>query len=409
MHGESSKASLGASCPSDEENGRMSFDQRGGVSDNMQAVLKMGEYARSRMSGNVLAVTGSAGKTTVVAMLAHALSAWGDVGKSHHNANLPAGVAWNLASIPWDTPHVVLELAVGKMAISARMARPRVAVFTNVLPAHLGERSTVADIARTKSAIFLGMAPGGKAVLNRDMQEWHTVHDAAQRQKLDIWTYGTSDECMCQLLRYDAAGRQAHVRIKDREISFPIGAAGYHMALNGLAVLAAVSALGHPLEPAIAQLGSFAALPGRGEEISLSLDGRRLTVIDDAYNANPGSMRAALARLGDYEGGRRRIAVLGEMAELGPGAAAYHTELAGFIQDRSIDEVHVVGELYADFWKALSPALRGSHAGSRQVLSEILRERLADGDVVLFKGSHSTGMHELVARLKKSADDGAVV
>jgi UDP-N-acetylmuramoyl-tripeptide--D-alanyl-D-alanine ligase len=378
------------------------------VMDNMQAVLAMGDYARSRMTGSVLAVTGSAGKTTVVAMLAHALSPWGNVGKSHHNANLPAGVAWNLASIPWDTPHVVLELAIGKMAISARMARPKVAVFTNVLPAHLGEKSTVTDIARTKSAIFLGMAPGDTAVLNRDMLEWDTVHDAACRRKLDIVTYGVSEECMCQLLCYDAASRQAHARIRNREVSFRIGAAGSHMALNGLAVLAAISALGHPLEPAIDQLESFAALPGRGEEIHLSLDGRHLTVIDDAYNANPGSMRAALARLGDHEGGRRRIAVLGEMAELGPGGATYHTELAAFIQDRSIDEVYVTGELYSDFWKSLSPSLRGFHAESRQALKEILRERLADGDAVLFKGSHSTGMHELVEWLKKNADDSAL-
>ncbi|MFK3777611.1 Mur ligase family protein [Agrobacterium sp. NPDC089420] len=377
------------------------------VADGMRAVLSLGEYARDHMAGNVLGVTGSAGKTTVVAMLAHALSAWGPVGKSHHNANLPAGVAWNLASIPWDTPHVVLELAIGKMAISARMARPKVAVFTNILPAHLGETSTVLDIARTKSAIFLGMAAGDTAVLNRDMLEWDTVHDAARRRGLDILTYGASDDCAFRLLRYDAVNGRAYARIKGREMSYCVGAAGRHMALNGLAVLAAVSALGHPLDPAIALLESFSALPGRGEEIRLSLDGRWLTVIDDAYNANPGSMRAALDRLNDHGGGGRRIAVLGEMAELGPGSAAYHTELAALLRASSIDRVYAVGDLYADFWSALSPPLRGAHVGSRQALKDILRERLEDGDVVLFKGSHSAGMHELVAWLKKSADGSA--
>ncbi|WP_338149516.1 Mur ligase family protein [Agrobacterium pusense] len=379
------------------------------VADAVRAVLAMGDYARSRMTGNVLAVTGSAGKTTVVSMLAHALSPWGDVAKSRHNANLPAGVAWNLASIPWETPHVVLELAVGKMAVSARMARPKVTVFTNVLPAHLGEKSTVADIARTKSAIFLGMAPGDKAVLNRDMLEWDTVHEAAQRRKLDVISYGTSKECTCQLLHYDPGSQQAHARIGEREISFRVGAAGSHMALNGVAVLAAVTALGHPLEPAIAQLENFTALPGRGEEIHLALGGRQLTVIDDAYNANPGSMRAALLRLGDHQGGKRRIAVLGEMAELGPDAAAYHNELAGVVGGIPIDKVYVAGELYAGFWASISPSLHGRHVASRQALKEILREDLSDGDVVLFKGSHSTGMHELVTWLKKNADTSAPV
>ena len=377
------------------------------VEDGSRAILDMGDYARRQMTGNVLGVTGSAGKTTVVAMLAHALSAWGDVGKSHHNANLPAGVGWNLASMAWNTPHVVLELAVGKMAVSARMARPRVAIFTNVLPAHLGRNSTVADIARTKSGIFLGMYPGDVAVLNRDMLEWDTVHDAARKRGLDIMTYGTTDDCAFQLIRYNAADGLTHARIEGREISYRVGAVGQHMALNSLAVLAAVASLGHPLQPAIAQLESFAALPGRGEEICLSLNGRRLTVIDDAYNANPGSMRAALDRLNDHGDGRRRVAVLGEMAELGPGAASYHTELAVSLRESSINQVYVAGDLYSEFWDELSPELKGAYVHSRQVLKDILREKLQDGDVVLVKGSHSAGMHELVAWLKKSADGSA--
>lgn len=374
------------------------------VDNGMRAVLALGNYARSQMSGTVLGVTGSAGKSTVVSMLAHALSSWGRVGKSHHNANLPTGVAWNLASIPWDTPHVVLELAVGKMGVSARMARPKVAVFTNILPAHLDESSTISDIAKTKSAIFLGMAPGDKAVLNRDMLEWEIVHNAARSRGLDIVTYGTSDGCAFQLTRYDAGSGDACAHIEGGDITYRVGAAGRHMALNGLAVLAAFSALGYPLEAAIAKLRSFSALPGRGEETSLSLDGRRLIVIDDAYNANPGSMRAALERLNDHEGGGRKIAVLGEMAELGPGVSGYHTELATVLKESSIDRVYVIGNLYEDFWRALPASLRGKKVGSSDALKGVLRKELEDMDVVLFKGSNSAGVHEMVDWLKTNAD-----
>lgn len=370
------------------------------VADGAEAVLAMGRYARARINGTVLAVTGSAGKTTTVAMLAHALLSRGEVAKSSRSANLANGVACNLASMPWDAPHVVLELAVGRMAVSARIARPHVALFTNILPAHLCDTKTVTDIATTKSAIFLGMPPGAIAIINRDMLEWNIVEDAARRRGLTIVTYGTSADCAFRLLDYDPRSGTARACIDGRDIDFRVGAAGRHMAMNGLAVLATISALGHPLEPAIAQLESFEALPGRGEELVLTLDARRITVIDDAYNANPGSMRAALERLSEGPCDGRRIAVLGQMAELGPQAASYHTELAALMDACRIDRVYAIGELYADFWEQLSPARKGTYAQSRRELRTVLDRELADGDAVLLKGSNSAQIHELVEWMK---------
>ncbi|MFD1960915.1 Mur ligase family protein [Novosphingobium panipatense] len=145
------------------------------VKDTGDAILSLGRYARERMSGKVVAVTGTAGKTTTVAMLAQALSAFGTVGQTRFNANLPHGVAWNLASVPWDAPHTVLELAIGRMEQNARLASPDIAIFTNILPAHLEYHRDLATIAARKSRIFSGMKPGGIAILNRDMAEWHHV------------------------------------------------------------------------------------------------------------------------------------------------------------------------------------------------------------------------------------------
>ncbi|MEX4007614.1 UDP-N-acetylmuramoyl-tripeptide--D-alanyl-D-alanine ligase [Neoaquamicrobium sediminum] len=373
------------------------------VPDCDEAVLAMGRYARTRMTGKVLGVTGSSGKTTAVAMLAHALSAHGTVAKSAHNANLPHGVGWNLASIPWDTQHIVMELAIGRMAVSARMARPQVAIFTNIAPAHLNETSTVTDVARTKSAIFLGMSPGDVAVINRDMIEWETVRAAAESRSLRIVHYGEHADCAFRLVSHDASDGSVKTSIEGREISYRVGAAGRHMAMNSLAVLAAVSALGYPLEPAIAKLQTFAPLPGRGQICDLSLGGRKLTVVDDAYNANPGSMEAAFDQLNDYPGARRRVAVLGQMAELGPQSPMFHTQLAKLIEDRAIDRVYVTGELYQDFWRTLPRSRKGLYLGSLDAMKEVLEEQLADGDVVLVKGSNSTRMYEIVAWLKEMA------
>ncbi|MFC5610349.1 UDP-N-acetylmuramoyl-tripeptide--D-alanyl-D-alanine ligase [Variovorax soli] len=371
------------------------------VPDSGEAILAMGRYARAQMKGKVMAVTGSAGKTTTVAMVADALTAYGDTAKSSHNANLPHGVSWNIASVNWATRHVVMEVAVGKMKISAQIVQPNIAIFTNVQSAHLGSHSTITDIARTKSLIFQGMTPGSVAILNRDMLEWETVHSAAIERGLKVVHYGTTPESDLQLIEYVAADGEVRARIHGKEISYKLAATGMHAALNSLAVLAAVAALGYTLEPAIEKLSHFAALPGRGEALELTFNGRRITVCDHAYNANPGSMKAALEHLRDIRTDSRRIAVLGEMRELGPNAEEFHTQLERVVADCGIDAIYAVGSLYTEFWQRLPAERRGHHASSLEELKIALQRGLADGDVVLFKGSNSTGIHRIVAWIKE--------
>ncbi|TKT55951.1 UDP-N-acetylmuramoyl-tripeptide--D-alanyl-D-alanine ligase [Rhizobium sp. LC145] len=374
------------------------------VRDTDEAILGMGRHARDQMTSTVLAVTGSAGKTTTVAMLAHVLSIWEDTPSSSHSANLPHGVAWNLASMPRQTRFVVLELAIGRMGQSSRLARPHLSLVTNILPAHLGENSTLKDIALTKSAIFSGMAPGGVAVLNRDMLEWETVHSAAVARNQKVVHYGTTRESAFQLLEYDTADQRALASIAGKKIEYRMAAAGKHMALNGLAVLAAVSALGLPIEPAVKQLECFSPLPGRGEEFEIVLAGRRVAVIDDAYNANPGSMAAALENLASRITQGRKIAVLGEMAELGPGAPKYHSDLALLVKRLDIDRFYCIGKLYEDFFHALPSHRQGYLTTSLDDLRMKLTSGVSCGDTLLFKGSHSTEMHKLVASLKQDAN-----
>ncbi len=366
------------------------------VENPQQAVLDMARYARQRMKGRVLGVTGSAGKTTMVAMMAHVLRAFGEVSQTSHNANLPLGVAWNLASMNWAAAHAVVELSIGRMAQSAELARPDLAIFTNVLPAHLEHHKSVRQIARLKSRIFLGMAPGAVAILNRDMEEWETVHAAAEARGLRVIHYGKSGECDCRLLSYDAVDGSVTAAIAGRPVSYQLGAAGEHMALNSIAALAAVTALGHSADAVLGRLASFEPVSGRGKQFESSVAGKRISVIDEAYNANPGSMKAALQLLGTKTRAIRRIAVLGEMAELGPDARSYHTQLAPLIVANGIDTVHAVGELYDDFWERLPPQCRGCRAASAEDMRQFLPDHLKPGDCVLFKGSHSTGIHRLI-------------
>lgn len=371
------------------------------VEDTDRALFSLGTFARDQFAGKVVGVTGSAGKTTVVAMLSHALEAYGKVQHSVHNANLPHGVAWNLASFERDANYIVLEMAVGRMGQSARIARPQVAVFTNIQPAHLGENSTIRDIARTKAAIFKGMNKGDIAVINRDMLEWETVHSAAKSAGLRIVHYGRTENSEFRLIDYSPETRMVRASSPLGELYYRLEAPGMHMALNSLAVLASIAASEDDITPAIATLDSFKALPGRGENLDLLLDGKPVRIIDDAYNANPGSMAAALERLQLEPTTGRRIAVLGQMAELGPKEVDFHNGLAQPVNDSQIDKIYAVGPLFEQFWEQLLPEKRAMHAQQLEQLKPCLLNELNPGDTILFKGSNSTKIHELVAWLKE--------
>ncbi|SEJ60808.1 UDP-N-acetylmuramoyl-tripeptide--D-alanyl-D-alanine ligase [Sphingobium sp. AP50] len=370
------------------------------VPDCDAAMLALGRHARERSAGKLIGVTGSAGKTTMVAMLARALRPWGRVGETRMNANLPHGIAWNLASIPWDTPHVVMEMAIGRMKQNAQLTRPDIAVFTNIAAAHLEFHRDLATVARRKSAIFEGMTPGGTAILNADMAELPLVRALAQAHDLHVVTYGEGADADFRLL--DRQDVQLTVQTPAGRIDYPLQAPGRHMALNSVAVLATLSTLSLDAGRGVAALADFRPLAGRGEELRLTIGGRHIRLIDEAYNANPASMGAALELLGTQIGGRR-IALLGEMLELGPDAADYHGALAPLIADQGIDRVHVMGGFYTAFWATLPMACRGLYADHVDQLFDHVMAGVQDGDILLIKGSHGSGLHALVARLKAQA------
>ncbi len=375
------------------------------VRDNGDAVLALGRYARSMMRGKLIGVTGSAGKTTMVAMLAQALRPWGKVGTSRLNANLPHGIGWNLASIAWDTPHVVMELAIGRMKQNAALARPDVAVFTNIAAAHLEFHHDLATVARRKSAIFEGMAAGATAILNADMAELARVRALALARGLNIVSYGEAPRADIRLI--SRKGNFLEAETPSGRMGYHLAAPGRHMAVNSLAVLATLHALSLQPHRGMSALEGFRPLAGRGDVAALCVQGKRILLIDEAYNANPASMAAALELLGAQAGGRR-VAILGEMLELGPGAEGYHADLAPLATGLSIDVVHVVGPLYARFCADLPPRHRGIHAPDLATLHARWPELIRDGDIVLVKGSHGSGVHEIVRAIQAEADTTAM-
>ncbi|GAB3345457.1 Mur ligase family protein [Marilutibacter aestuarii] len=377
-----------------------------GVDDRKHAVLAMGEYARSRMAGQVLGVTGSSGKTTTVAMLADVLACYGPTNRTRHNANLPPGIAWNLASMAWDARFTVLEMAVGRMGQGARLARPDVAVVTNVTAAHLRYHGSVDEVARRKSRIFSGMRPGGLAVLNADLPQCSIFASQAARYGLRILRYGRAAGADVRLLDYDAATGRVRARVTGREFAYRLGAPGGHMAMNSLACLAALSGMGLELDAALPALAAFRPLPGRGEVSDLEVDGKRLRLIDDAYNANPASMTAALALVRDSTTplpGGRRVLVLGDMRELEPEAEALHASLADAVRGVGSERVLLCGPYMATLQEALGDACNLDWFADVESLGEVLPDLLRDGDLVLVKSSAGTRLSELVGLLRANA------
>lgn len=365
-----------------------------------RAVLDIGNYARHQLLSRVVGVTGSSGKTTTVAMLAQTLSAYGSAAQTMNNANLPKGIAWNIASVPWDSDYVVLEMAIGSMPLNAQMVQPDVAVFTNVAPAHLEYHKTTDEIARKKSQIFSHMKAGGYAVINRDMTQWPIVEQAARERLLRIISYGEHEQADIRLTGFQPDQGLITVQMAEETLSFTVSAGGKHLALNALACLGVLKALELPSDAGLAVLDHFKPVSGRGESRCVTVSGARVEIINDAYNANPLSLSMALENFNAQRCQGKKRLVLGDMLELGPDSAHYHASVVPDIVRCQADKIYLVGEEMVK----LADSLREQQCDvqcfeSLESLQSTLTTELRDQDSILFKSSNGIGLQQVVRSL----------
>ena len=375
------------------------------VEDTTIALADLGRAARQRSSARICCVTGSVGKTGTKDALALALGVSGRTASSAGNLNNHWGAPLSLARMPADTEYGVFELGMnhaGEIRPLSQLARPHVAIITNVAPAHLAFFDDLAAIADAKAEIFDGVEPDGVAVLNRDNPFFERLADRARQAGVtSIIGFGVDGAADVRLLAYEPGDSEAIVRTRifDYEISYRLSAVGEHWATNSLAVLAAVAALGADVERAADALQQAHPGPGRGQRHTVSLPGGDFEVIDDSYNASPVSMRAALRALADSTATGRRIAVLGDMLELGATAHALHEELAAEVLAAGVDFTFTAGDHMAAMHQALPPQRRGRHADGSQALSPDVLACVRPGDVVLVKGSLGSRMALIVDAL----------
>lgn len=378
------------------------------VADTLAGLQALGAAGRARFAGRAVAVTGSVGKTTTKEMLRVALAAFGPTHAAAASHNNHWGVPLTLARLPRDAAFAVAEIGMnhaGEIAPLARLVRPQVAIITAVERAHVGHLGSIEAIAVEKASILSALPPGGAAVLPADSPLLPLLRAAAGEARVLLFGRAAGAAVRLLDLAADADGSDVVARIDGADIRFRVPAPGAHMAMNALATLAAVQALGLDAARAAAALAGFAPVGGRGARRRIPFGGGEVLLLDESYNASSASVRAALEVLA-LQPATRRIAVLGDMLELGAEGPAEHSALVSSV----VSVAHMVftcGALMRRVHDSLPDRIRGVHADDSAALAPRVAAALRPGDVVLVKGSLGSRMSVIVQAL--SAPQGPAV
>ena len=373
------------------------------VKDTFAALQNLGKAARARTKARVVAVTGSVGKTGTKEALKLGLSAQGATHATAGNLNNHWGVPLSLSRMPANTKFGVFELGMnhpGEIAPLSELVRPHVAVITSVEAVHLEFFASVAEIADEKAAIMAGLEPEGVIVLPRDNPHYARLSANTKKYGCErAVSFGTGGDAAVRLVAWSLTpdGTQVAAEFGGQRITYDMIVSGRHWALNSVAALAAIEALGADLRQGAAALAKLAAPIGRGARTRIPTDDGAILLIDESYNASPAAVRLlaeTIAQTHQSVSGTnsRLIMVLGDMLELGDEAPMLHADLANSLKSAGIDQVFTAGPLMKNLHDALPECMRGDHAQDAETLSNLVRQKIRTGDVVAIKGSHGSRM-----------------
>jgi UDP-N-acetylmuramoyl-tripeptide--D-alanyl-D-alanine ligase len=374
------------------------------VDDVLKALERVGVAARERTGAKVIAVTGSVGKTTTKEMLRHALRRAGKMHASAKSFNNHWGVPLTLARMPADCDFAVFEIGMnhpGEIRPLVKLVRPHVAIVTLIAPAHLGHFKSLDDIARAKAEIFEGVVPGGCALINLDDPRAPMLAKLARHAGVErVGGFGEHARAAYKLINCELhpEGSIITARIAGKDLIVRIGAPGRHIVQNALAALGAADLVG--ADPALVTpgLGEFSAESGRGKRLVLQHEDGPIVLIDESYNANPASMKAAIELLDatPVTGEGRRIAVLGDMLELGTHAEQFHAALADVLVNTKIDRVFLAGPEMKVLAAKLPAHFHTQHRERVEDLKQLLVQSVRPGDAIMIKSSLGIGFSKLV-------------
>ncbi|MEM0898773.1 MAG: UDP-N-acetylmuramoylalanyl-D-glutamyl-2,6-diaminopimelate--D-alanyl-D-alanine ligase [Pseudomonadota bacterium] len=380
------------------------------VSDVLEALRSLGMAARARTKARIVAITGSAGKTTTKDALAYVLSKQGATHASAASFNNHWGVPLTLARMPEHTRFGVFEIGMNhhsEITPLVKMVRPHVSMVTLIAAAHLGHFKDLDDIAKAKAEIFVGLEDNGTALINADDVRFGLLSKLAAKYGVEnISGYGEAKTAPVRLTSFALLSDCSTIKAKvfDEEVAAKVGVPGRHVVQNIVGALGAASLLGADVQKAALALDTLSASPGRGQHFKLTIGGGEATLIDESYNANPASMQAALQTMANMKlaDGGRRVAILGDMRELGDHSVKEHAGLAQFVLDNGVDEVFLAGPEMAALRDELADKVAVTHHEKTDDLGKALDGQLRAADIITVKSSNGTGLSKIVAKLRET-------
>ncbi len=375
------------------------------VDDTLAALHRLARQARARVYGKVIGVTGSVGKTTMKEMLREALTPLGLTYATTGNLNNHIGVPLTWANCPPDAPYVIIEMGMnhaGEIAPLSQLSRPTHTVITTIGTAHLEFFANRQGIADAKAEIFTGLSASGVAILNADNDFYNYLHGKADAHGVaKTVSFGKHEAATLRLVDYDEATGEATIRYQQRTINVVFATKGKGWVSNALGAALTAAEVDADMGKTLARLAKMQKAAGRGQILPLHWQGKALTLIDDAYNASPESMTEALQSLAALPTKARRVAMLGDMRELGVSSPALHRELATLIMTLPIDTVHTVGDMMQHLHDALPDYRRGQHYATVDALLPNVPTLLHNNDIILVKGSAGVKMGRIITYLKE--------
>ena len=367
--------------------------------DAFAALAALGAAVRNRSRAQVVGITGSVGKTSTKDILAALCRPHAPTVAAEASYNNEIGLPLTLCRLERETEVCIVELAMrglGQIAELARTARPTIGVITSIGPAHLELVGSLEGVARAKAELVEALPPGGTAVVPADAPE---LEPHLERPDIDVVRFGERGDI--RLVRFDVLDERSLLEadVGGETVELELNLTARHHAMNALAALGAYRALGLPLAGAARGARGVQLSRWRGEEVRLAGGG---FLINDCYNANPVSMRAALLHLAARAGSRRRVAVLGDMAELGADAPAYHREIGRLAVELGVDALLAVGPLARGYLDGGVPTSEWAPtaADARSLVAGIVRP----GDCVLVKASRAVGLEAIVDAIPAAVD-----
>ena len=377
------------------------------VADSYDALWALARYARKRSSAHSVAITGSVGKTGTVNALFHALG--GDAAKihaAHQSYNNQYGVPLTLARMPRATRAAIFEIGMnhsGEISPLAALVAPDLAIITAIAPAHLAFFQSLEEIAEAKAEIFDGLKKGGAAILNRDSRFFDFLRARALEKGAGrILSFGDHAKSDVRLLSWtpNKEGAAIEALLLGKKVRYRLPHLSRAHAQNSLAVLAALHLMGKK-SSALQRLATMAPMAGRGRKYALRIKGKRITLIDESYSASPAAMQAALQSFALEEKAPqgRRVALLGDMKELGKDSKQFHQDLLPFLKEAHLERLFCCGEMMRHLYESAPASMRADYQDEAKSLLPALQDSLLDGDVLLVKGSHSMNLNRIVQAL----------